>query len=120
MSTKLIESEKKYASLYQVYLKEKENLENYQKQIEHFKSLSTHLRTQSHEDLISLVDYHEKRYTELHKSWKDLSERLQMQKQKISDLESQKMEVHKQLSLSQNQVQLCKKKYKVTSRRVFW
>lgn len=112
LSDKLIQSEKKYASLYQVYLKEKESLEYYQKQIEHFKSLSTHLRTQSHEDLISLVDYHEKRYTELHKSWKDLNKNLQTQKQKVSDLESQKMEVHKQLSLNQNQVQSYKNSIK--------
>ncbi len=112
MSAKLIESEKKYASLYQIYLKEKENLKYYQKQIEHFKGLSTNLRTQSQEDLISLVDYHEKRYTELHKSWKDLNEKSQMQKQKISDIESQKMEAYKQLSLSQSQVQSCKQSVK--------
>ena len=112
MSATLTESEKKYASLYQVYLKDKENLKYYQKQIEHFKGLSTNLRTQSQEDLISLVDYHEKRYTDIHKSWEDLNEKLRIQKQKISDIESQKMEVHKQLSLNQNQVQSYKQSIK--------
>ena len=112
MSAKLMQSEKNYSYLYQVYLKEKEKLKDYQKQIEHFQNLSINLQTQSQEDLISLVDYHEKRYTEIYKSWQDLNEKLQIQKQKISDLESQKMEAHEQISLSQNQIQSCKQSIK--------
>ena len=108
LSSKLTQSEKNYASLYQIYLKEKEHLKSYQKQMEHFRSLSTNLQMQSQEDLISLVDYHEKRYTDLHKSWKDLDEKLKIQKQKISDLESQKMEARKQVSLNQTQIQSLK------------
>ena len=109
MSMKLVESEKKYASLYQIYLREREQFNNYQKQIEHFKNLSTNLQTQSQDDLISLVDYHEKRYTDMQRSWQDLNKKSQGQKKKISDLESQKMDIHKQLSLSQNQILSLKK-----------
>ena len=105
MSTKLEQSEKNYVSLYQIYLKEREQLKNYQKQIEHFQKLSNKLQMQSQEDLISLVDYHEKRYTNLYKSWTSLDEKLKTQKQKTSDLESQKMDIQGQLSSSHNQVQ---------------
>ena len=112
MSTRIAQSEEKYAILYQKYLQKEEQIKNYQKHLEHFKNLSKNLQMQSQTDLTSLVDYHEKRYIKLQRSQQMVKEQLQMQRQKISDLESQKSSIREQLVLSQNQVQLLEKKLK--------
>ncbi len=111
--TKLNQSEKKYTDIYQQYLEKEQQLQAYQKQIEHFRDVAQNSHVQSQKDLISLVDYHEKRYATVERECKNLKKQLEFQTQKIKHLESEKLEAKKQIAQAQHQITSFEKKLQV-------